>query len=767
MERPVVWKVALVSPGESEVALLADLSHRRDAIITGVIDPAGDSVGGAIAELMGLPIFKDFNSPDLVPTDYLVYPLGLEGVAELVKTAENAGFVTMSSRDFRRWLSPAPLSRVISPRVSRDFEHLERETESIHRTLSRIEEVLQRESLLRWLLSLATRAVDATSGSIMLFDEKSAELYVAFAYGLSEATLHSTRISLGEGIAGRVAQQLRAELVTGRDASDGHRDRPDIVAAISAPLVWEDRLLGVLNINVGAGDQRLDRDDLTTSERLAQRLSLILDRFLGLQRAQASELYRDTEAQLVKAMQDVDSFEETVTAWADILAPHLAADGMSLSVVCDDGSLLVAEKTLNAAATSRHELPENPAWRDVQQSGSPLVVRQCENAENTEGGLTVFYLPIGKDPCLAVLTLAFTSAADSHRFHEIAGEIIYLLERRLVELISKLIQHDRLERLTALTTAMAEIVSYPETARRAVWQRIIATSQRLTGARQVYLVTAETDGEFQFVGSEGSTEPAWRGESERLLTEAMGDGWYVTLLSHTTDPHPEEQCLLAATASSETPLPGLLLYGKKRRHPLDGVVFTDFDGQIAHRLAQLITTCPVATETVADTDAAPEAAPIPAELVETTPVPVPLSPETPLAAPSSPLLAQREVLLHTIRREMDRCDRYHTAFALTAFCAAAPHEWNEQLVQLLVEQLGGQVRSSDFLTCTPDGVVLMIAPEDVQSVSRLQRRLMENLQDLASTPAGQVLSAYNVYPGRYDDAAALLNATLTSLRAEP
>jgi len=395
--------------------------------------------------------------------------------------------------------------------------------------------------------------------------------------------------------------------------------------------------------------------------------------------------------------------------------------------------------------------------------------RQCENVETSEGGLTVFYLPIGKDPCLAVLTLVFASAADSHRFHEIAGEIIYVLEHRLVELITKLIQHDRLERLTALTTAMADIVSYPETARRAVWKQIIATSQRLTGARQVYLVTADESESFRLVGAEQAPEPAWRGECERLLTEAQPDGWYVTLLSHTSDPSPEEQCLLAATASVEKPLPGLLLYGKKRRHPLDGVVFTDFDGQLAHRLAQLIVTT-AATETIPGAATGIAEPPVPAELVEATPIPEPTVPSTAAAVPGAPtpsLLVQREVLLDTVRREMDRCDRYHTAFALTAFCAATPHQWNEQLVQLLVEQLAGQVRSSDFLTCTPDGVVLMIAPEDVQSVSRLMRRLVEKLQEFASTPAGQVLSAYNVYPGRYDDAAALLSATLTSLHTEP
>ena len=55
----VRWRVTLVRPGEREMALLAELASRRDCQIVAVIDPGGQALGTAIAEVMGLPILPD------------------------------------------------------------------------------------------------------------------------------------------------------------------------------------------------------------------------------------------------------------------------------------------------------------------------------------------------------------------------------------------------------------------------------------------------------------------------------------------------------------------------------------------------------------------------------------------------------------------------------------------------------------------------------------------------------------------------------------
>ncbi|MHB8078112.1 MAG: hypothetical protein ACYDIE_02495 [Candidatus Krumholzibacteriia bacterium] len=216
MTQPVPWNVALILPAEAEVSLLADLSRRRDAKVIGVVDPTGQAVGTTIAEVMGIPVFAGPEAPELKRADYWVYPPGRPDALPLVEAAARLGYAPLPTPEFLRLLAPPPVTVTAARPAPRHFERLERETESVHRTLSRIEEALHRESLLRWLLALATRAVGATAGSIMLYDEKARQLYIACAYGLSEGTLHATRQTLGHGIAGRVAEELRAELVLSR-----------------------------------------------------------------------------------------------------------------------------------------------------------------------------------------------------------------------------------------------------------------------------------------------------------------------------------------------------------------------------------------------------------------------------------------------------------------------------------------------------------------------------------------------------------------------
>ncbi len=410
MNRPAPRNIALILPGEAEVSLLAELSRRRDVRVIGVVDPDGMAMGSSIAEVMGIPVFPAPDAEPLRAAELFVRPEQSTESEPLAAAAAALGFAVVTTPEFRRLLAPLPVTTRTARPAPRNFEKLERETESIHRTLSRIEEALQRESLLRWLLSLATRSVQATAGSIMLYNEKSEQLYIACAYGLSEATLHTTRLALGQGVAGRVAQKLRSELVVSRPPGSEPRDRPEIAAAISAPLVHEGRLMGVLNVSVATGDRLLDEEDLATIDRLARRLGLILHRFLGLQRVREGGVLQDVDRELQECQSGTEPLGEIVACWAGALATHVGATRLSLAIVCEDGSLLTAERGSGAEPQVGHESPDNPAWSEVLQTGRPLVVREVGRGPGGDGAWTVFYLPIGAAPVLGVLTAGFAVA---------------------------------------------------------------------------------------------------------------------------------------------------------------------------------------------------------------------------------------------------------------------------------------------------------------------------------------------------------------------
>jgi len=83
----------------------------------------------------------------------------------------------------------------------------------LEQALHYINRITDRDRLLKWLLEISVRAVEASSGSIMLHSEQTGELYIGYAMGLSEVVVSSTRQKIGSGIAGKVAESGEAMLV--------------------------------------------------------------------------------------------------------------------------------------------------------------------------------------------------------------------------------------------------------------------------------------------------------------------------------------------------------------------------------------------------------------------------------------------------------------------------------------------------------------------------------------------------------------------------
>jgi hypothetical protein len=311
--------------------------------------------------------------------------------------------------------------------------------------------------------------------------------------------------------------------------------------------------------------------------------------------------------------------------------------------------------------------------------------------------------------------------------------------------------------------------------------QIFKAAQTLTGARQAFLVLEVTDETARLEGEEVPDDHAWLQEAGRLMILAAENGWRVTLLSEQIEPRSAERCLLAVTAQPGIAAPGLLLQNKRRLHALDGTVFSEFDGELAQKLARLLPLTLQAIDRKKTTsprlpDRA-EAGPLPGEEAVASAKAEPLPLESPRAgqpgqvgeeppawepAKAEVRRTQREVLLAALRREMDRCDRYHATFALAAFRPRSS-SWDYQRFQDIAANLAERVRSSDFLVCLEDGTLLVILPEEVQAVARQQRRLTSLLQDLTGQSDLEVATSGQVYPGRHQDPAHLLDDTLSAL----
>lgn len=764
MAEIIKWPVVLVTPGEDELPLLAELSARRDARIVAVLDPLRASIGAGLAEIMGLPVITSLAELTGGSARWLVHPPLNDVVAALVDQAAAAGLEPVLARDFADQVSGPRLAAApagatdqdldaalsgLSRAAARtgqaaDLEFLEMETAAIHRTLSRIEEALDREALLRWLLGLATRATGATSGSIMLLDHEADELYVAFAYGLSQSTMHRTRVRLGENVAGRVARTRQAELICGPRHPLADRDRADLQSAVCAPILWDGRVLGVINVCTADGEPALDREAVTTLESLTHRFGLILDRFLHIQSSGDRLLLREMEERFTRDTGLPETLASTLCAWAADVKEVAGADQVSLDILTSDGDLFCAtpEGTV-------YETPPPEFKAEVLSRGRPRVLHSGEVPAPETGEpreTTVFHLPVGRDPLRALLSLTFSSASRAHHFHGVSSEILLLLNRHLTGFLDRAATADQLDRLTTLAAALSELGSAP--GGPATSERVLAAARRLTGAGEAMLLT----GEEMLAPGPGETETAeqaLRREAARLLNDAGRGGWQTTVLEASLgagDGAPRS--LLAVPLGGTDAFPGLVLLDKRRLHPLDGASFTEFDALFARRLLPLL----------ADRlRRRPEF-----EAAETERLADRLEPAAPdLATTVITAAATRGALADILRREMDRCDRYHTMLGLAAFRPTVVVRAVDP--SALVAGIERHLRSSDHIVCLEDGTVLVIVPEDIQSLPRLLKRVVELMRLLAGQPDLELRSASRVYPGGGDTPEKLLQAVLAAL----
>ncbi len=757
----IKWPVILVCPGEDELTLLADLSARRDARILAVVDPEGFSIGASLAEVMGLSVIKDLSGFETPDDTYLVHPPLNDLVAPIVDQAKDLELKTVLAADFPRIMAGPNLTDprfatdpeagprftpgVFTGKASvprNDFDLLELETAAIHRTLSRIEEALDREGLLRWLLGLATRTTGACSGSIMLYDRHSEELYVAFAYGLSQNTVHRTRVRLGEGIAGGVAQTRKAVFITDNQHPGAQRDRSEISEAICAPIIWEGNLLGVLNISAVEGEGKLAGNAMATIESLTHRFAMILNRFLRIQMIRDGELYRYMEDEFTRDTGAPEAVAATLCTWAEDLRDAASADKASIGVLTSDGDLFVA-----SPRETTYESPPQPEKADVLGSGNPLVLRPGDRADvdptDVFSEATVFMLPVGRDPLNAILTVEFSSAAKAHQFHSVSGEILYLINRHLNDYLERAATADQVDRLTTLATALSELAAGPS--RPGSRERVLAAACRLTGATQALLLTED---DLPVTSSENNPDRTLQEEAIRLLNDTGQGGWQSTVLE-TSDENGEVKSgrsLLVVPLEAHKPFPGLVLLDKRRLHPLDGSSFTEFDALFARRLLPLL-----ALATAPEPEDLADSA-----LRETRPEEH--APEQKEPAYS----ATKDALGEILRTEMDRCDRYHTMVGLAAFRIDDTGEASIPVSELVAE-ISRRLRSSDHTACLEDGTIMVIVPEDIQSLPRLQRRVTTVLRTLADDEELTVRSASRVYPGGGDSPTQLINSVLSAL----
>ncbi|MFC2071174.1 GAF domain-containing protein [Chloroflexota bacterium] len=151
--------------------------------------------------------------------------------------------------------------------------------------------------ILRTTLDNVLELINGDIGGILLLDEGTEELYYRVQRGLSAEYAEGMRISLGEGIAGRVAQTGEPLLL--EDISkDPRAVRPDLIneaglkGFVSIPLKSKDKVVGVINITSHVAG-RFGADDISLLSSIGDYLGTAIEQAKLYDRlARAGERYR-------------------------------------------------------------------------------------------------------------------------------------------------------------------------------------------------------------------------------------------------------------------------------------------------------------------------------------------------------------------------------------------------------------------------------------------------------------------------------------------
>jgi type IV pilus assembly protein PilB len=169
-----------------------------------------------------------------------------------------------------------PISARLSEEVNRHLKQLDK----LYKIGVSVTSELNMDKILNTVMDAAMSLLDADSGSILLIDEATKALRIACHRGLDDDIVATTRIPLGEGIAGKVAKEGRPIIIspTSVDASiKGLLHRDEIVSSMAVPLQARGQTLGVLCVNSMRRSRLFSEEDLKLAFALATYAAIAID----------------------------------------------------------------------------------------------------------------------------------------------------------------------------------------------------------------------------------------------------------------------------------------------------------------------------------------------------------------------------------------------------------------------------------------------------------------------------------------------------------
>jgi GGDEF domain-containing protein len=749
-------KIAILGGGEDELNILSEYHRDPSFDIIGIYDRDPRAVAMEVAEIIGVPIYTDRSFlKAFEQADYAIVSGKADSYNTEIGMLRQAGIKILNTSEAASSLADTAVDQ---EEVSEDKppwpRHLEQALQYINR-------ITDRDRLLKWLLEISVRSVEATSGSIMLHSEKTGELYIGYAMGLSDEVISGTRQKVGDGIAGIVAETGVARLVHDRlddPLYRNGRERETISSSISAPLIVDKALIGVLNVSTDEGERKLDKNDLGTISLLAEKISPILSQHMRID----TEKIRETEFKIRNHIESLfqkdiefhDKFQFLCRALADILS----ADTVTIYTATDEGDWLILggsdQQVQDGGRAPRIHCIKGSLARSYVNREEVLMTEASHDAglkiSGRRDALTSMYIPLEHEDPLGVALFEFSSLDSLESFFKIKDVLRFQLGFFVYTQLRELRQARKmssLEDLSGLTPALMGATS------------LKARINMLPGL--ISPIIGASRGSFHFIGGgheevsyEGFPEDkqkraALRVYDEQMLVRALEKGRpeCISFLSRDIgaydNPPPYRSLVIYPFIGAADLKAYYIGYDRVPGSPLDPSIFGTHELELLSRISEII--LPILHESG-------------------------IEKQNSKAASFDDLLRNNQkILLERVNEEIERAERYHHGFIVTLYRVNGLREilksdYNStlELINELSIGVRKQVRKTDYFSWIEPDIFAVISLESHHRIEYLERRLLEFIttslknRKLFIEDRVYPTSSFAIYPGGSDTSAELI-----------
>lgn len=150
---------------------------------------------------------------------------------------------------------------------------------SLYQASNAIFSTMELDKMLEMTMDKLQNVLGADEGSIMLLNENK-KLSIAASRGLSDEVAKQVQLEIGERVAGLVAKEKLGRLfVNGIEKYEefsGIQGKPRVLSSILCPLIVQDELLGVLNLNRVTTSENFTAEDFQNASIFAAQVALAI-----------------------------------------------------------------------------------------------------------------------------------------------------------------------------------------------------------------------------------------------------------------------------------------------------------------------------------------------------------------------------------------------------------------------------------------------------------------------------------------------------------